>query len=191
MKKFRKGFTLLELLVVIGVMGLMGSMAMIAGQQATDAARANNIADGLEKAASAMMMFYADNADAIAEEGVATGKTVDESGLVAGASAYLKKRGSDEANMLVAESSAAAGLYHVALNGEAPAQEWWVVYTIPATDIAGVGPILANKANRMGLKTDKTGAAAYGANDTYAATVAMKVRGKTTAESGGGSGDNP
>ena len=185
MKTVRKGFTLLELLVVIGVMGLMGSMAMIAGQQATDAARANNIADGLEKAASAMMMFYADNADVIAEEGIGESTTIKEADLVAGASAYLKKRGSDEDDMLVAESSAAAGLYHVALNGNAPAQEWWVVYTIPATDIAGVGPILKNKANRMGLKTEAGGGTAY---DGEAATVAMKVRGKTAAAAGGGGG---
>ena len=70
MKKFRKGFTLLELLVVIGVMGLMSSLAMVGGQQATDAARATNIADNLEKAATAMMMFYADQADTINTSGV-------------------------------------------------------------------------------------------------------------------------
>ncbi|MBQ9432708.1 MAG: type II secretion system protein [Synergistaceae bacterium] len=178
MKKFRKGFTLLELLVVIGVMGLMSSMAMIAGQQATDAARANNIADGLEKAASAMMMYYGDNADVIAMEGIGDSTTIKEADLVKGASAYLKKTGSTgEDDMLVTEASAAAGKYAVALQGTAPAQEWWVVYTIPATDIAGVGPILKNKANRMGLKTTKAGTTDY---DGETATVAMKVRGKTS-----------
>ena len=181
MKKSRKGFTLLELLVVIGVMGLMSSMAMIAGQQTTDAARANNIADGLEKAASAMMMFYGDNAEVIAEEGIGT--TIDEDALVRGASAYLKKKldsDGNEQNMLVASTETnKVGKYSVALEGTAPAQEWWIVYTIPDTDTAGIGPILANKANRMGLKTATKDGAVYGADGTtYGAIVAMKVRGK-------------
>ena len=92
MRKMRKGFTLLELLVVIGVMGLMSSMAMIGGQQATDAARATNIADNLEKAASAMMMYYSDNADNIAVNGIVTeaadGK-IAKADLLAGTQAYL------------------------------------------------------------------------------------------------------
>ncbi|MBQ7216522.1 MAG: type II secretion system protein [Synergistaceae bacterium] len=189
MKKFRKGFTLLELLVVIGVMGLMSSMAMIAGQQATDAARANNIADGLEKAASAMMMYYGDNSDIIAVEGIGDSTTIKIADLVSGASAYLKRTGSDEdEDMLIASTATNKdGKYYVDVQGTAPAQEWWIVYTIPATDIAGVGPILKNKANRMGLKTTSTSNAAY---DGETATVAMKVRGKLAAAAGGG-GDNP
>ena len=90
MKRTRKGFTLLELLVVIGVMGILSSTAMIAGQQATDGARATTIAEGLEKAASAMMMYYADNAEVIAVEGVAAEATVTEAKLVTGTNAYLK-----------------------------------------------------------------------------------------------------
>ncbi len=69
---------------IIGVMGLMGSLAMAGGQQATDAARATNIADNLEKAASAMMMFYADQADAINTSGVTA------ENLAKGANVYLK-----------------------------------------------------------------------------------------------------
>ena len=180
MKKFRKGFTLLELLVVIGVMGLMSSMAMIAGQQATDAARANNIADGLEKAASAMMMYYGDNSDIIAVEGIGTDTTIKIADLVKGASAYLKRTGSDEdEDMLIASTETnKVGKYYIDVQGTAPAQEWWIVYTIPDTDTAGIGPILANKANRMGLKTATKNGAVYGADGSYGATVAMKVRGK-------------
>ena len=104
MRKMRKGFTLIELLVVIAVMGILGTMAMVSGQEATDAARANNIADGLEKAAAAMMMYYSDNADIINTKGT----TIDA--VRTGANAYLKTK-------LVADS--AAGQYSVFITQEA------------------------------------------------------------------------
>ena len=147
MKKFRKGFTLLELLVVIGVIGIMSSTAMIAGQQATDAARATNIADGLEKAASAMMMYYSDNADDIAVNGV------EEADVVEGANAYLKKT----AQLIDSKATNYIGKYTVYIIGDTPAaQTWWISYTLPDNDKAGVGPIMKNKAERMGLKKDTT-----------------------------------
>ena len=167
MKKLRKGFTLLELLVVIGVMGILSSVAMIAGQQATDAARATTIAEGLEKAAAAMMMYYADNAEIIAKEGIGTSTKVTVADLRTGTNAYLKTADA------IADT-ATAGQYSISVVGSAPAQTWWIVYTLQATDIAGVGPILKNKANRMELKTAAGGSESY-AGET--ATVAMKVRG--------------
>ena len=171
MKKMRKGFTLLELLVVIGVMGILSSTAMIAGQQTTNAARATNIADNLEKIASAMMMFYSDNADNIAVNGIvaeATAGKISKADLLAGTQACLKT--ADDVVSDIPE----AGKYGIVLNGEAPAQTWWVVYTLPTNDVAGVGPILKNKTSRMELKKATTGAE----NTEYdgGATVAMKVR---------------
>ena len=146
MKKFRKGFTLLELLVVIGVMGIMSSLAMVAGQQATDAARANNIADGLEKAASAMMMYYADKADVIA----ISGETAEN--IAKGANVYLKQKSALVHTGMSATE--AIGKYAVHVVGAAPAQTWWLIYTLPDTDIPTIGPIMKNKAERMGLKND-------------------------------------
>ena len=164
MKKFRKGFTLLELLVVIGVIGIMSSTAMIAGQQATDAARATNIADSLEKAASAMMMYYSDNADDIAVNGVV------ETDVVEGANAYLKKT----AQLVDSSTQDYAGKYIVYIDGEAPAQTWWIIYTLPDNDKAGVGPIMKNKAERMGLKMSE---AANAKNyDGTQAEIFMRVR---------------
>ncbi len=169
MKKLRKGFTLLELLVVIGVMGILSSTAMIAGQQTTNAARATNIADNLEKIASAMMMYYSDNADNIAVNGIVTeaadGK-IAKADLLAGTQAYLKTATD------VILDTATEGKYAIAVNGDAPNQTWWIVYKLPANDVAGVGPILKNKANRMELKTEAGGTTAYDGG----ATLAMKVR---------------
>ena len=143
MKKFRKGFTLLELLVVIGVMGIMSSMAMMAGQQTTNAARATNIADSLEKAASAMMMYYSDNAEDIAINGDTAAN------IVAGANAYLKQTAALVDNQDY-------GKYTVYVVGNVPTQTWWISYTLPDTDVAGIGPIMKNKAERMGLKKATT-----------------------------------
>ncbi len=180
MKRTRKGFTLLELLVVIGVMGILSSTAMIAGQQATDAARATNIADGLEKAASAMMMYYSDNAEDIAMNGIHQSGTKSANAILAeGANAYLKKSSAlveketeGKYSVAVVNVNAATGSTTLAA-----AQEWWIVYTLPATDTAGIGPILKNKAKRMELKNAAAGTEEYDGG----ATVAMKVRGTAQA----------
>ena len=139
MKKFRKGFTLVELLIVIGIMGTLSSLAMIAGQEASDAAKATNIADGLEKVSIAMMSYYADNNETIDVSGA---KTED---VVAGANAYLKTK-------VVAQNELAEGRYAVVLSAESnKSATWWVAYKLAKTD-GNVGKVLANKSTRMLLK---------------------------------------
>ncbi len=167
MKKMRKGFTLIELLVVIGVMGLMGSLAMVGGQQATDAARATNIADNLEKAASAMMMYYADDAETINAGGVTA------ENLAKGASVYLKT---------ALASAAAVNTYFVAVSEESKADaKWYVGYKFNESDTAPRA-MLANKATRMDLYsaiTDtptKYAGTTSGTTTTYPDTVYMLVR---------------
>ncbi len=162
MKRTRKGFTLLELLVVIGVMGILSSTAMIAGQQATDAARATNIADGLEKAASAMMMFYSDNVTDINTNGTTAAK------VATGASAYLKG---------TLASATAADTYFAVVTDETATAKWYVGYTFLTSDTA-IQAMIANKAKRMELYSDCDGTdTEYAAdNGSYPVTVYMKVR---------------
>ena len=168
MKRTRKGFTLLELLVVIGVMGILSSTAMIAGQQATDAARSTNIADGLEKAASAMMMFYSDNATDINTNGTTATK------VATGANAYLKKTSQ------LADATAADTYFAVVTDATATAK-WYVGYTFLTSDTA-IQAMIANKAKRMelysdcdGTDTEYVGTTASNAT-TYPETVYMRVR---------------
>ena len=170
MKKFRKGFTLLELLVVIGVMGIMSSMAMVAGQQATDAARANNIADNLEKAAAAMMMYYSDNAEDIAQNGTTAAD------VIKGASAYLKSSVTLEDEN--SNGGGVDGTYSIYISEESTVgATWWIAYTFLPDD-TGIKNIMANKAKRMELKTTNTNAGLVYGSTTAAltGTVYMRVR---------------
>ena len=159
MKRTHKGFTLVELLIVIGIMGTLSSLAMIAGQEASDAAKATNIADGLEKASVAMMSYYADNNETID----VSGAKVDD--VVAGANAYLKVE-------LIA-TTPTEGKYAVILSAEDDkTATWWVAYKLAKTD-GKVGKVLMNKKTRMGLKKAMTGE-----NTEYDGTeiVYMQVR---------------
>ena len=158
MKSFRKGFTLVELLIVIGIMGTLSSLAMIAGQEASDAAKATNIADGLEKVAIAAMAYYADNSEIIDVNGATTKDVVD------GANAYLKVA-------VVEGRLLQEGKYAIGLSGEDDkAATWWVAYQLAKTD-GNVGKVLKNKTKRMGLTTDINGSDYNGE-----ARVCMKIR---------------
>lgn len=84
MKITRKGFTLVELLIVIGIIGILGAMGMIGGKEATNMAKAANIVDGFKKIEAVMTVYYGDNyasSDA--------GKTA-VADLVAGVQAHVK-----------------------------------------------------------------------------------------------------
>ena len=161
MSKLRKGFTLLELLVVIAVMGVLGSMAMISGQEAMDVANASNVVSGFESVSAAMMMYYSEvssSADVGASD--VTAETVAK-----GVKAYIKNESS------VTHEDAAVGVYKITVDTTTPFS-WWLTYTLPG-DNTRIGKILETQAARLGLK--KT-AAADGAIYDGTATVCMKVR---------------
>ena len=61
MKRTRKGFTLVELLIVIVVIGILSAMMMLSSNEATTTARANNIASNLRNLKTAGLAYYTDN----------------------------------------------------------------------------------------------------------------------------------
>ena len=59
----RKGFTLVELLIVIIVIGILAGGMMLASGSATDSARASTLLSELRSAKAAGVMFLADHVD--------------------------------------------------------------------------------------------------------------------------------
>ena len=60
MKTTRKGFTLVELLIVIAILGALASMMSLSGTNATASARAATIVSDLKTLKTAALLFYND-----------------------------------------------------------------------------------------------------------------------------------
>ena len=60
MNKTRKGFTLVELLIVIVVIGILSAMMMLSSSEAVTSAKASNIASNLRNLKTAAHALYAD-----------------------------------------------------------------------------------------------------------------------------------
>ena len=64
MKRFmRKGFTLVEILIVIAVIGILASMIMLSSSESVSSANANNIISNLVNWKQAALMYYTDSLD--------------------------------------------------------------------------------------------------------------------------------
>lgn len=61
----RKGFTLIELMIVIVVIGVLAAMMMFSATEATTSAKATNIINNLQALKRAALAYYADNMDTI------------------------------------------------------------------------------------------------------------------------------
>ena len=161
MKKFRKGFTLVELLIVIGVIGILGSMGMVGGSEANNIATASKIVSDFRIISAAMSMYYADNQSVASNAKAADIKTALEP--------YMK-------STTDIVTTAAVGKYLITVvNGE-----WWLTYKLPAANTP-VAKILASKAAQEGLmKTTTTvknnAVTAATAYDAGSQVVCMRVR---------------
>ncbi len=61
--KQRRGFTLVELLIVIVVIGVLSAMMMLSSTEAVSSARASNIVSNLRNLKTAALAFYVDHVD--------------------------------------------------------------------------------------------------------------------------------
>ena len=59
----RKGFTLVELLIVIVVIGVLSAMMMLSSTEAVTSAKASNIVSNLRNLKTAALAYYVDNLD--------------------------------------------------------------------------------------------------------------------------------
>lgn len=76
--KMRKGFTLVELLIVIVIIGILAAAMLLSSGSATASAEASNIVNNLRSLKSASVMFYADSMDHVsANSGGLGGANID------------------------------------------------------------------------------------------------------------------
>lgn len=65
MKEGRKGFTLVELLIVIVVIGILSAMMMFSSTEAVSSAKASNVTSNLRNLRTAITAWYLENTDKI------------------------------------------------------------------------------------------------------------------------------
>ena len=143
----RKGFTLVELLIVIVVIGILSAMMMLSSTEAVTSARASNIVSNLRNLKTAALAFYVDHVDSYDLATVATGDNISGK-----KDAILKYMGSNSSNIEAGYSFKGAN-----------SGTWYVYYDV--TNDANVKTKLAGRAKSTGLRgaTTETG---FTSNDT-------------------------
>lgn len=133
MKKY-KGFTLIEILIVLVVIGILLSMMVIASNESTTTAKASNIVSNLRNFSMAAMAYYTDNVDNLPDDIDLTGKVKD----------YLHNEG----KIIDGEK------YFVIRDDQ---NTWWAMYDFGSTADSRVQEKLsgrAESANLLGTKTN-------------------------------------
>ena len=137
MRKSGKGFTLVELLIVIAIIALLGTMGLVSGKEANNIAEAQKIVENFHLISSALEMYYGDHGIS-ATDTATTIKTALE--------AYLKNTDMIEDTTASKEQF----LLTVKAATDATPVEWWLTYTLKDGE-SSVAKILANKAVQEGF----------------------------------------
>ena len=145
MMKVRKGFTLVELLIVIVIIGILAAAMLLSSGSATASAEASNVVSELRNMKAAALMFYSDSMDAVnaAANNAAAGLATAPS--TAAKSALAKYMDNPE------KFNVASQPYRFTITGvTGQGTKWFVGY-----DVAGktnqVKEKLAGKAKSVGL----------------------------------------
>jgi len=133
-KKMRKGFTLVELLIVIVIIGILAAALLLSSGSATDSAEASTIVSDLRSLASATMMWYGDN--------------IDDTNIpdIASVAAYAANSAKYATGYVLVAATNADG---------------WLVGNEAVTDKAGVRNKLRDRASAVGLFGSDDGTTVY------------------------------
>ena len=170
MKRTRKGFTLVELLIVIVVIGILSAMMMLSSTEAVTSAEASNIVSNLRNLKTAALALYTDELDYADKGKLAFGSV---------ASSTANATGSFDKVIQYMNNSAAADFVNYGIMSDSDG--WWVFRT--AINDSRVRSKLAGRAKSVGLKgTSATSPSANVTTQTFTSdakadstTVAMWV----------------
>ena len=172
MKKMRKGFTLVELLIVIAILGAMSAMMATSSSESIDASAASAILNNLQTMKTAAFEMYMERADIASLSEVANDTDID------GDDGEGEETVGDVLGKLLGRIDIADN-YGIIGDGSS----WYVYYTITADESKNVKDKLAAAANKSGLLggTAATVAVFGAATDYYGGTddeevIALKVR---------------
>ena len=135
MRKLHKGFTLVEVLIVMGVIGILASSMLFASRESVRTTRAGNVITTLRNFASAAMTFYTDSMDHFTRHPNDTVNTTE------GLKNWVKKYMYSEGNTVKDE-----GKYKVWNDSGT----WWVGYDL-TDDKDGIKGRLTSRAGSAGL----------------------------------------
>lgn len=154
--KMRKGFTLVELLIVIVIIGVLAAAMLLSTGSATASAKASTIISDLRSMKSAILLLYADSMDNMPDAG----------SLITNAGAVGLKKYIDNAEKYTTDAG-----YKI----EEAGGKWYVSYDTAklGSDKGEVREKLADKAVSVGLyKAASTSGGVYTKTDPIVYMVA-------------------
>ena len=152
-----RGFTLVELLIVIVVIGVLSAMMMLSSTEAVSSAEAAKVISNMRNLKTAVLEWYADNLDRVkidtdkhpkifSKDGTSKQIFPDFTGSPAGKAEILKYL-NDASFTLASKSTNKAGEYIVA---DVNWTTWYVFYNLDGK--AKLKEKLASRAKSLGLK---------------------------------------
>ena len=156
-KSMRKGFTLVELLIVIVVIGVLSAMMMLSSTEAVSSAKAADIISDLRNLKTAALSWYVDNLDTASASSfkIATATDHNKAAIIK----YLGETDKDSTKMTNYDFA----------NGKTIDTEWYVSCAVSDSKVQEK---LKNRASSVGLCKDAISKDVY----TGEATVYMFIR---------------